>query len=283
VDSARAQLSTAEALYQQALQQRNAGLVTQIDLNRSQIQALTQQQRVVSLENDLAKQKINLARMTGLPVGATYDVFDDVPFSAEPVMSLESALKLAFQQRSDLQASEAGVRAAARALSAARAERLPSLSVDADYGVIGTNPAQSHGTFFVAGRLNFPIWRGGRTEGAIEEAEAVLAQREAERQDILGQVESDVRNAYLDLQAAASQVEVALKDIQVTQENLDLTRQRFDAGVSDNVEVVQSQESLATAQSDYINSVFAHNLAKLALARATGIASEDLTQFLAVP
>jgi outer membrane protein TolC len=282
VDSARAQLETANALYQQALEHRSAGVIALTDVNRSQIQALTEQQRLLSLENDLAKQKINLARMTGLPLGVSYDVSDVVPFSAAPPMDLDSALKLALEQRADLRAAEAQVRAAERALSAARDERLPSLSVRADYGVIGTNPAQSHGTFAVSGRLNFPIWQGGRIAGNIEQAEAVLAQREAEREDIVGQIESDVRNAYLDLHAAASQVEVALKNIQVTQENLDLTRQRFDAGVSDNVGVVQSQESLATAHSDYINSVFAHNLAKLALARATGDAAENLPRFLNV-
>jgi len=283
VDLARAQLETANSLYQQALEQRSAGVIALTDVNRSQIQALTEQQRLLSLENDLAKQKINLARMTGLPLGVSYDVSDVVPFSAAPPMDLDSALKLAFEQRADLRAAEAQVRAAERALSAARDERLPSLTVRADYGVIGTNPAQSHGTFAVSGRLNFPIWQGGRIAGNIEQAEAVLAQREAEREDIVGQIESDVRNAYLDLQAAASQVEVAQKSIQVTQENLDLTRQRFEAGVSDNVGVVQSQESLATAHSDYINSVFAHNLGKLTLARATGDAAENLARFLNVP
>lgn len=89
-----------------------------------------------------------------------------------------------------------------------------------------------------------------------------------------------MRNAYLDLRAAASQVEVARKNIQVARQNLDLTRQRFTAGVSDNVEVVQAQESVANAELDYVNSVFAHNVGKLSLARAIGRAAESLPQFL---
>jgi outer membrane protein TolC len=221
--------------------------------------------------------------MTGLPPGTPYELSNDFPFSPGPPISLEDALKLALEQRPDLRAAEAQVRAAERALSAARAERLPSLSVRADYGVIGTNPGQSHGTFAAVGTLHFPIWQGGRTEGNIEQADAVLAQRHAEVEDVTAQIDSDVRNAYLDLQASASQVEVALKNTQVTQENLGLTRERFEAGVSDNVEVVQAQESVATAQLDYINGVFAHNLAKLALARAIGNASDRLTQFLSLP
>jgi outer membrane protein TolC len=283
VQSARAQWDTAKALYQQALQQRQVGVLAQVDVDRSQVQALTQQQRVLSLENDLAKQKIDLARIIGLPPHDQYEISDDVPFTATPLPSLEAALRQAFEQRPDLKASAAQIRAAQHAQSAAHAERLPSLSLNADYGVIGTNPAQSHGTFSVTGTLRFPIWEGGRTEGNIEEAQAALNQRQAEYEDLELQVESDVRKAYLDLQAAASQVEVAQKNQQVTKETLDLTRQRVEAGVADRVELVQSQESVATAELDYINSVFAHNLAKLSLARAMGRTAEDLTKFLQVP
>jgi outer membrane protein TolC len=241
---------------------------------------LTQRQRVLSLENDLAKQKINLARMTGLPPNDRYEITNNVPFSAAPVISVDDALKQAFERRADIKAAQAQVRAAERARSAARAERFPSLSVSADYGAIGTNPAQSHGTFSVVGSLRLPIWQGGRAGGDIEQTDAAFIQRQAELEDLRGRVEADVRDAYLDIQAAASQVEVARENLQVTRQNLDLTRQRFDAGVSDNLEVVQSQESVAKAELDYINSVFAHNLAKLSLARATGQAAAQFTQFL---
>ena len=283
LESARAQLETANTLYQQTSQRRSVGLVAQIDVNRSQVQAQTQQQRLVSLKNDLAKQKINLARLTGLPPNDQYDTSDNVPFAAAAPLGLEDALNRAFEQRSDLKAAEAQVRAAERVRSAAHAQRLPSLSLNADYGVIGTNPAQSHGTFSVVATLRFPIWQGGRIEGDIEQAEAALAQRQAELEDLRGRVESEVRGAFLDLEAAASQVEVATMNQQVTGETLDLTRQRFEAGVTDSVEVVQSQESVATAELDYINSVFAHNVAKLSLARAMGGVAESLPQFLKLP
>jgi outer membrane protein TolC len=95
-------------------------------------------------------------------------------------------------------------------------------------------------------------------------------------------VESDVRNAYLDLQAASSQVKVAQRNLQVTRETLDLTRQRFDAGVTENVEVVQAQESLTSAELDVINSIFAHNVAKLSLARSIASAADNLQQFLSL-
>src|SRR5262245_11928813 len=240
VEAARAQLETANALYKQASEQRAVGVLAQLDVNRSQVQVLTQQQRLVSLQNDLSKQKINLARMTGLPPNDEYELTDTISFSPPPDLDLERALQLAFEQRADLRAAAAQVRAAERNRAAARAERLPSLSVSADYGAIGVNPGQSHGTFSVIGTLRLPIWQGGRAEGDIGQAEAALAQRIAELSDLRAQVESDVRTAYLDLQAAASQVDVAGKNVEVTQETLTMERQKLDAGISDNVAVVQS-------------------------------------------
>ena len=283
VQSAQARLETANPVYQQTLMQLQFGKVPQIDVNRSQVEVLTQKQRLVSLQNDVSKQKINLARLAGLPPNDQYDITDDVPFAAAPEVSLENAVKQAFDQRADLKAAEAQVRAAERALTAARDERYPSLSVSADYGAIGTNPGQAHGTFTAAATLNVPIWRGGRTGGDIEEADAALRQRQAELEDQKSQVESDVRNAYLDLQAASSQVQVAQQNLDVTRQTLAQERQRFEAGVTNDVVVTQAQESVASAELDYINSVFAHNLAKLSLARAIGNAPQNLRQFLKFP
>jgi outer membrane protein TolC len=148
--------------------------------------------------------------------------------------------------------------------------------------VIGENPAQSHGTFSVAGSLRFPIWQGGRYEGDLEQANAALDQRKAELEDIKSRVESEVRSAFLDLQAAGSQVEVARKNLDVSRETLTLTRQRFDAGITDSVEVSQAESTVASADLDLINSIFAHNLAKLNLARSQGAAADSLSQYLKV-
>jgi len=282
VKSAHAQLDTATALFQQTQQKRSVGLVPQIDVDRSEVEKLTQQQRVISLENEVARQKIILARMTGLPPSDEYDLSDDVPFLAVPDLSFEDALKRAFERRTDIKAAEAQIHAAELALAAARDDRLPSLSVNGNYGKIGTNPAQTQTTYYGAATLSIPIWLGGRTEGEIAEAKASLAQRRAELEDTRSQVESDVRNAFLDLRAATSQVEVARRNLQVTRETLELTRQRFDAGVTDNVEVVQAQESLNSAEFDVINSVFAHNVAKLSLARSLASAADSLQQYLSI-
>ena len=280
VDSARAQLDTAKALFKQTDERRQAGLNAQIDANRSHVQMQTEQQRLTTIENDLAKQKINLARLCGLPPNEHYDLANQIGFSPSPQLTPEEALKQALDRRPDLKAAEAQVRAAERSLAAAKAERYPSLSLSADYGAIGTNPSESHGTFTVTGSLKFPIWQGGKAEGDIAQAQASLEQRRAELADLKGRIESDIRQAMLDVETAAGQIDVAKDNQAVSRQTLDLTRQRLEAGITDPVEVVQAQETVATADLDYISSLFAHNLAKLSLARAIGKEEETLRQYL---
>jgi outer membrane protein TolC len=282
INSVRSQIDTAKAMFSQMQQQRSVGVVAQIDVNRSQVELQTQQQRLVSLQNDLAKQKINLARIIGLPPAANIDVADDIPFAPAPELTVDQALQQARENRSDLKAAEAQVHAAELARSAARAERLPSLAFSADYGAIGANPSNSHGTFTVVGSLRVPIWQGGRTEGSIMQAEAALGQRRAELEDLRGRIEADLRSAFLDLGSAQSQIEVARNNQELARETLRLTRERFDAGITTTVEVVQAQQSVSAADLDYITSVFAHNVAKISLARAVGKAEENVARFLQV-
>jgi outer membrane protein TolC len=116
----------------------------------------------------------------------------------------------------------------------------------------------------------------------VEQADAAVQQRLAELEDLRGRIESDLRGAFLDLQAASSQVEVARGNQTVARETLTLTRQRLDAGVTNSVEVIQAEESVASADLDYITSLFAHNLAKLTLARSLGNAEAKLGDYLGV-
>ena len=283
VASEESQLKAADAVYQQSLQQLGQGIIAKVDADKNQVQAMTHQQRLISLQNDMAKQKINLARMIGLPPNDQFEITDEALYSPAPPIPVDDAIKIAFNQRADLKAADAQLRAAERAHAAARAERYPSLGLNGDYGGIGVNPAQIQATYTVTASLKIPIWQGGKAEGDIQQSEAALAQRRAEYEDLKGQIESDVRSAHLDLQAAASQVEVAQRNVQVNKEALELTRQRAEAGVIDNVQLVQAQEAVTNAEFDYINGVFAYNIAKLSLARATGRAADGLPESAKIP
>lgn len=280
VDAAQVQLDTANAVFHQSTEQHAEGVLGKLNVDQSQVRTLTQQQQIITLRNDLAKQKINLARMIGLPANPNYELTDRFPFRPAPERNVEEALAQAEKQRSDVKAAAAQVEAATRALAAARAERLPSVSLSGYYEAIGTNPGMAHGAFAAVGTVNIPVWPGGRTGADIAQAEAVLAQRKAELEDTRGQIESQVRQAFLDLEAAAGQTELARKNLQVAQETLEMTRERMRAGVVNTLEVVQAQETLSNAQLDVIQSVFAHNLAKLSLARALGNVGEQLPVLL---
>jgi outer membrane protein TolC len=173
------------------------------------------------------------------------------------------------------------VRAADSALKAAHAERLPNLTLAGDWGASGLRPSVSaHGVFTVVGTLTIPLYQGGRVAGDVEQASAALRQRQAERDDMRGRVDQDVRQAYIDLSAAADQVTVARSNVGLADDTLQQSRDRFADGVADTVEVVQAQQAVAAAHDDYISAVFDHNLAKIALARAMGDAEHSLPQLL---
>jgi outer membrane protein TolC len=280
VDSAKVQVDSAQAIYQQASDRFAAGLSAKIDMTRSQVELETQQQRLTAEQADFAKQKIGLARLIGLSPAQEYSLADKMPYAPLDNITLDQALSLAAQNRSDLKAAEAQLRAAELARKAAFAEHLPTLSIVADYGVIGINPANSHGTFDVSGQLNFPIWAGGHTHGDIVEADADLKQRHAEYESTRSRVEADVRNAYLDLNAAAELVRVAQSRRDLARDELTQSTDRFASGVADTVEVTQAQEVVASAESEYISDLNAHNVAKASVARAIGQAEKIMRDLL---
>jgi outer membrane protein TolC len=157
---------------------------------------------------------------------------------------------------------------------------LPGLQLTADYGIIGRSPVSSHGTYDVAGGVRIPIFQGGKVVADVQQADATLRQRQAEFQDLRSSIEYQVRNAFLDVQAAAQEVQVASSTVQLADETLKQARDRFAAGVADNIEVVQAQQSVAAASENYIATLNAHNIAKLLLARAIGLAEQQVRVYL---
>lgn len=280
VTSQRAQTENARAVYNQAVVRKEAGTNARIDVMRSLVEFQTQQQRLSSVEADLRKEKIALARLIGLPLDRELILTNTLASKEAAMPDTAVVIGRAFQQRFDLKAAEAQVRAAEMALAAARAERYPSISLNGDYGVIGPNPASTHGVFSVTGAVNVPVWEGGRIHGDIQQAEATLRQRQAELADQRADVEQEVRMALIELETAMGQVHVAAMNREYANETLSEAGDRFRAGVATTVEVVQAQEQAAGAENDYISSLFSFNLAKITLARATGDAEADVPDLM---
>jgi len=280
VDAATAELRTAEALWQLAEDRETAGLTPNVDTLRARVELQVRRQNLIEATNNLAKQRITLLRVIGLPVHQQMKLVSRVPYKPLPVVSEEDALKRALDSRPDYLALDQQVKSAELLKRAAVAERLPSLGISGDYGVLGTHPSNVFPTWTVNAGVRIPIFQGGKVEADIRQADSVLQQRKAQRDDLRGRIEQDVADAFLDVTAAAEQVEVAKSTLDYAQQTLNQSQDRFSAGVTNNIEVIQAQEALANANQQYIGSLYSHNIAKVLLARALGAAEQTLRQVL---
>ena len=280
VETADAQVKTAQALYTKASDQQRAGVSPAIDVLRAQVELQNRQQQLIVARNDFAKQKLALARIIGLAPGQEFSLADKVPYAPLTTQGLEQSLQRAYASRPDYQAALSQVRSAELSRRAATAEYFPTFGVEADYGDIGVSPFRSNGTYHVAGTLNVPVFQGGRVHGDTLQAEASLRQARNQAENLRGQIDYEVRTAMLDLNAAADQVQVAQSSVQLAQQTLTQAQDRFSAGVTDNLEVIQAQEALAGANESYIASLYAHNLAKVEFAKAIGFAEQGVKDYL---
>jgi outer membrane protein TolC len=280
VDVAFAQQDTAQALYQQAQDQLTAGTTAAVDVLRAKVELQTRKQQLISAKNEFAKQKIALGRAIGLPTGQEFTLTDTAMYSPAPVLSLEEALARAYVSRADYQSALARVHAARLARSAAVAGYYPWVSTSVEYGDTGVNPGNSHGTLDATAALNIPIFQGGRVHGEVLQADSALRQSQEQLENLRAQIDQDVRNGFFDLQSAAEQVEVARSSVDLATQTLVQSRDRFAAGVTDNIEVIQAQESLASANESLISSLYAYNVSKVELGRAIGRAEAGVQEIL---
>jgi len=279
VETAAAQVSTAQALYDQAANRVKAGTSPQIDALRASVELQTRQQQLIQAKNNLSIQKLTIARVIGLALGQDFDLTDKSPYQPSPTLPLDEALHRAYASRSDFQAALADTRAAEYARKSAAAGYLPSLSFGADYGAAGAHPSTATSVYDVKGTLHIPIFLGGSVHGDVLQADARLQQARDRQENLRAQIDADVRTAFFNLESFADQVRVARSNIDLAEQTLAQARDRFSAGVTDTVEVVQSQELLASAHEQFITSLYNYNLAKITLVRAIGIAEEGVKSY----
>ncbi len=279
IAAAEAQVATAEASYQLAEDRRLAGLVPAIDVLRAQVELQAERQRLIAARADFDKAKLNLSQAIGIPGGQELNLTDKLAFT--PIVDLpeEAVIEQASQQRSDYRSQAARVRATELQRKGIHSVVLPSLSLDGDYGTLGSSPTSSHGTYTVALGLNIPIFAGGAERGAMIRADAELDRQRAQLDELRSRIGFEVRAALLDLNSAKEQVAVSGSALELAQQQVAHASDRFAAGVTDTLEVVQAQQGLAAANESYIAGLFAYNLAKVQLARALGGTEQNLAQW----
>jgi outer membrane protein TolC len=279
IETADAQVKSAQAVYDQAADQVNAGTSPAIDGLRAKVELQTRQQQLIQAKNNYAIQKLTVARVIGLAPGQEFEFTDKSPYQPFEGITVDEALKRAYASRFDYQAALADERAAQFSRKAAVAGYYPSLSFNADYGTAGSHPSTSTQVMDARGTLSIPIFQGGSVHGDVLQADARLEQSRERLDNLRAQIDADVRTALLNLQSSADQVNVARSNIDLAEETLVQSRDRFSAGVTDTVEVVQSQEAVASAHEQYISSLYSYNYAKISLARALGAAEQGVKEY----
>ena len=280
IEANEVQLKTARTLYDLAVSRKNAGFIPGIEVLRAQVQMQAQQQRLIVARNDFAKQKLNLAQAIGLPLGQEFQLTDQLSFAPMTDLSVEGAEQDAYKNRGDYQSALALVRAAEDERRSVIRQNAPSMDLNADYGDIGQHPTSSHGTFTVALSLRIPVFQGREVEAQIMGADARLAQQKAVLESLHARVYYEIQSALLDIKSAEDRVQVAKSNLELANQQVAQAQDRFSSGVESNIEVVQAQDALAAATEDYISSLYAHNIAKVSLAQAMGMAETSYDRFM---
>jgi outer membrane protein TolC len=280
IKAVQAEMDSSKKSLDQATAAHEAGTSPRLDVLRAQVDYQSEQQTLIAASNQLAKDKLALARVIGLPLDQKFELTDTTPFQALDAPDPEAAFQQALKQRKDLAAATQQVKAAEAQKKAAFANQLPTLKAEGNFGDQGATVGHSHGTYTAEGELSAPILQIVNQRGLDEVAGAQLDQAKAKLSDQIQQVNADVRDAILDIQTAAKLVDATKSNVDLAREALSEAQERFKAGVADDLPVTQALATDRQAEDQYISALYQHNVAKLSLARALGVASTNYKDYL---
>lgn len=279
-DYARALLKTDATLLNQAHEEHLAGTAANLDELRARVQYQSQEQAVVAAGDAFEKAKIALNREIGLAPEQKIELTDSAPYAELAPMTIEEARAEAYASRQDFQMLKQDLRVAELERKATTHERFPTLTFNGNYGVTGVSGEVYHGTFAAVGTLSVPIFQEAKFRGDRDVAQAQLDQIRSRLADLTQKIDQQLRDSLLDLETATQTVQVARSNVDLATTALDQTQQRFEAGVTDNLPVAEAQSTLAQAQTQYVNSVYSLNQARLGLARNLGIIDTQYKVYL---
>ena len=271
VEAARANLELARSLLTLAQNQHTAGVATGVDVTRAETRVAEERVRVAQAQTAAHSARFELLRLVGLPIASRVTLTETLQFNPEPFIVADATVAEAERDRLEIRIADEEVRLAGRNRAAAAAEQLPSIDFLGDYGESGNTPRENAlPTRAVGVRVNVPLFNGGLTRGRIRVAASRERQAELQLNDLRAQVEEDVRLALENLTTATEQVTAAQLAVRLAERELQMSRDRFAAGVTNNIEVVNAQTALANARQNEVTALAQYNAARINLATARG-------------
>ena len=267
---AEANLTLAESIRKLALDQKEAGTGTGIEVLRAEVQMANERQRKTLLENERRRALLLLGRMLNLGLDREIELTDPLALPQTAPPALEEALTAARENRKDLSAQALREQVTRRAYAAVKWERLPSIGAFGDYGAIGLDVESAVATRTYGATLRVPVFDGGRRDARRAEAAIALRMDELRTADLRKQVELEVRLALDGITSAARQVEVAEEGVRLAERELEQAQRRYAGGVTTNVEVIDAQTRTERARDNRVMALYQYNQARIDLAAAMG-------------
>jgi len=270
VKAREADIELSRQLLKLAKDRKAAGIATGLDVTREEVHLENNKQRLLVSQNEQESARLNLIRALGITFDVRLVLTDELKFVPVDPGRTEDVLTTAREQRVELKAQENRQKLAALSLSSVAGERLPSLSLNGEYGWIGVKPEDALATRSIGLIFSVPIFDGGQREARISETRSRVRQELIRMKDVSDQVALEVRNALLTLESSTQQVAVAEKGMELSLKELTFARDRFAAGLTTNIEVTNAQTSVARARDNHIEALFRFNASRINLSRAKG-------------
>jgi outer membrane protein TolC len=270
VETAQANLTLSQAVLTQAENQKTAGTGTGIEITRARVQLANDRQRLLVSQNALHSAQLQLLRVIGLKLETALELSDKLAYVPVDATTMEAARVQAMKERPDLKAQVERETNARLSASATKLERLPTVGAFGDYGSIGSGfdsalPTRTYGI-----SVKVPLFDGGRRDARRVESASQWRAEKTRTSDLKQQIELDVRLALDGLKSAQDQVDVAKEGLELAQSELTQARRRYEAGITNSLEVTDAQTRLERARDNQTAALFNYNLARIDLAQAMG-------------
>src|SRR6202047_3264068 len=270
VQAAGSRVDLAQALYNQAADLQHEGVGTGIDTLRANVELQNEKQRLLEAQADRETSLFGLSRLLNLDPRQAIELGDSLSFFDTPQPEVEPSIELALAERQEWKSLESQIKSAEFQKKASQDSRLPSLRFDGDFAYVGTSGSTTLPTYPYQASVNLPLFTGGRIHAEIVRADLEIRKLGQQKADLRNQIALDVKTALLNLNSARNEVQVANLGVQLSKEEVDQARDRFKAGVANNIEVIQAQDSLARANDNQIAGLYRFNQARADLARSIG-------------